>query len=287
MVIILDGKKVAGFILNRIKSIIEDQELTLSLAIVLCGERPESVLYTAMKQKKAAEIGIVATIHRFPENILPEELCAAITKLNQEVDGIIVQLPLPKDMDPALVLKSINPSKDVDGLTIESLGKVLKGNEEAAPATPKGIINLLEFYNIPIKGKKIVIINHSNILGKPLAMMLVNRGATVTICHEFTTDLAAHTQTADILICGVGIPHFIRANMIKENAVIIDVGINRMDDKIIGDIDFEGVQHKASYITPVPGGVGPVTVATLLENVVNCKLKITTTASCGDFKASN
>ncbi len=273
MAILLDGKKVAESILNRIRGIIKEKQLIPSLAIVLCGEKPASLLYTAMKQKKAAEIGIIATIHQFPENISQEDLCTAVIELNQKADGIIIQLPLPQHLDQAVILNKINHLQDVDGLTTKSLGKVLQGNEENAPATPKGIIKMLEFYNIPVKGKTITIVNHNNILGKPLAMMLVNRGATVTICHEFTTNLAFHTKPAEILICGVGIPHFIHANMIKEGAIVIDVGTSKVGDKIVGDVDFEEVQPKASYITPVPGGVGPVTVATLLENVVNCKTK--------------
>ncbi|MDP3640656.1 MAG: bifunctional 5,10-methylenetetrahydrofolate dehydrogenase/5,10-methenyltetrahydrofolate cyclohydrolase [Nanoarchaeota archaeon] len=275
MAILLDGTKVAASILDRIKNTIKEGELTPSLAIVLCGEKPESLLYTTMKQKKATEIGITTKIHRFPEKVSQEELCLAITELNPQVDGIIIQLPLPKHLDQTVILNSIELLKDVDGLTTESLGRVLKGDEETAPATPRGIIKLLEEYNLPVKGKKITIINHSNILGKPLAMMLTNRGATVTICHEHTVELTSHTKQADILISGIGIPQSITGDMIKEGAVIFDVGISKVGDKIRGDVHGEEVQQKAAYLTPVPGGVGPVTVAMLLEKVVavHCKKK--------------
>lgn len=273
MAILLDGKKVAEFILDRMKGTIKERKLTPSLAIVLCGEKPESLMYTAMKQKKAAEIGITAKIYRFPENVSQKELCLMVTELHKNVDGIIIQLPLPKHLDQTVILNSIELLKDVDGLTTESLGNLLKGNEENAPATPKGIIKMLEYYNIPVKSKSITIINHSNLLGKPLAMMLANRGATITICHEFTTNLPSHTRKADILISGTGIPNSITGDMIKEGAVIFDVGISKEGNKIRGDIQVEEVQQKAAYLTPVPGGVGPVTVATLLENVVamHCK----------------
>ncbi len=260
MTTILDGKKLAKEILEGLKG--SQGKLT----IIMCGERPDSVLYTNIKKKKGEEIGLGVDIVKFDEDVGETELISRIKNL--ECDGIIVQLPLPKHLDSKKILASIPPEKDVDGLTKTSLGKVLLGDESFASATPKGVVRLLEEYKIEVKGKEVVIINHSNIVGKPLAMMLVNRGATVTICHEFTKDLSQHTLRADILVSGVGKPNFISKEMVKEGVIIVDVGISKVNEKIVGDVA-ENVKEKASFFTPVPGGVGPMTVAMLLENVVN------------------
>ena len=273
MAMILDGKKVADSILEQLRQTVQKNQLRLSLSIILCGEKPESVLYTNLKKKKASAIGIEAEIHRFPDTVKENILIQAIRHLNEISDGIIVQLPLPKHLNSASVLNSITPMKDVDGLTTATLGKVLHGDETQVPATPKGIIRLLEEYNISLQGKEVIIINRSSLIGKPLAMMLLNRGATVTVCHKFTRDIIKHTQNADIVISGVGIPKFIKEENIKEGAIVIDVGIIQLGNKTEGDVYFEEVKKKASFITPVPGGIGPMTIAMLLENVVNFKMR--------------
>lgn len=273
MAMILDGKKVADSILEQLHQTIQKKQLRLSFSIILCGEKPESVLYTNLKKKKASAIGIEAEIHRFPDAIEENNLIQAIHYLNGISDGIIVQLPLPKHLNSASILNSINPMKDVDGLTSATLGKLLTGEETYVPATPKGIIRLLEEYKINLNGKEVTIINRSSLIGKPLAMMLLNRGATVTVCHKCTKDIVKHTQNADIVISGVGIPKFIKEENIKEGAVVIDVGITQLENKTEGDVDFKNVEKKASFITPVPGGIGPMTIAMLLENIVNFKMR--------------
>lgn len=274
---ILDGKKLAESILAELKRKIAGMETAPRLSAVLCGEKPESVLYTDIKKKKGGDIGINVDIHKLPESASQKEVIDLIKKLNKESDGIIIQLPLPEKLKQSQpeIIEAIDPAKDVDGLTSLNLGKTLAGEETFVPATPKGIIRLLESYKIPVKGKNITIINHSNLLGKPLAAMLINRNATVTVCNEFTRDLAEHTKNADIFVTGAGKPGLIRSGMVKENAVVVDVGISKKGRNIEGDVDFEDVKKKASYITPVPGGVGPMTVAMLMENVLAaCKSKI-------------
>lgn len=269
MAIILDGKKISIEILSKLKLRIAAEKLFPILAIISCGDDPASRLYIKLKKKKCLEIGIKAEIYEFSSRAREEEIIAKIEDLNHQVDGIIVQLPLPDYLNKNKIISAIDPSKDVDGLTEASLGDLFKSKETFAPATPKGIIHLLEAYNLPVKGREAVIINHSDIVGKPLAIMLVNRGATVTICHEYTEDLYHHTKRADILASGVGKPNFITGNMVKKNSVVIDVGISQIQGKVAGDIDFASVESKAAYLSPVPGGVGPMTVAILLENVVN------------------
>ncbi len=268
MAIILDGKKLSNEIIEQLKQRIKQEKLLPSLAIVLCGESPASIMYTGMKKKVCAEIGITAEIFHFSEPVAEEEVIQKIISLNRQVDGIIVQLPLPVNLSRDKILSFIDPAKDVDGLTEVSLGGVLRYNEQLAPATPKGIIRLLEAYHISIKSKEVVIVNHSDIVGKPLAMMFANRGATVTVCHEFTERLSDHTKRADILVSGVGKPYFITKEMVKPQSVVVDVGINKIGNSTCGDVD-GAVSSVAAFLTPVPGGVGPMTIAMLLENVVN------------------
>lgn len=265
---ILDGKKLSESILLNLKNELIKRKIKPTLSIVLCGDNPESIMYTNLKKKRGKEIGINVNIHHFSSNASEGEVILKIKKLNQISDGLIVQLPLPSNMNTKEIIKAIDSSKDVDGLTIFNLGKVTIGNEKLLPATPKGVIKLLEEYKIKIEGKNVVIINDSNMVGRPLAMMMLNRNATVTVCNKFTTNLKEYTKRADILIIGVGIPNFIKKDMIKQGAVIIDIGITKKNNKIFGDVAFEEVKEKASYITPVPGGVGPMTVAMLLENVI-------------------
>jgi len=272
MATILDGKKCAEEILQKLKQQIQQHNLKIKLSIILVGNDPASQIYTSMKQKRAAEVGIEAQVHFFPDQITQEELCILIKELNVNTDGIMIQLPLPKHLDKRTILNTIDPKKDIDGLTSESLAKIFNKDESTAPATPKGIINLLEKYNLSVHGKNCTIINHSELIGKPLAIMLLNRGATITICHEFTADLKEHTKKADFVITAVGKPDLITKDHIKENAIIIDAGTAKKEGNMVGDVKPD-VKEKALYLTPVPGGVGPMTIATLLSTAVELKIK--------------
>lgn len=270
---ILNGKKIADEILSQLKEKIKNNGIKPKMAIVLCGENPESLLYVSIKQKRSTEVGIDAAIHHFSVTISQQELEKKIQEISNSVDGIIVQLPLPKHLHQHAILNKIPPEKDIDGLTDYNLGGLINNQEINVPATAKGVICLLEKYNILIKGKEIAIINHSSLIGKPLAMLFLNRGATVTICHEHTVNLVQHTRKADILVTAVGIPNFIKSSMIKNKSIIIDIGITKKNEKIIGDVSYEEVKEKASFITPVPGGIGPMTVAMLLDNLITCSLE--------------
>ena len=276
---ILDGKIIAAEISQQLKKRIIQQKLSPRLAIILCGEDPASVLYITMKKKACEEIGIQSELHTFPETISASEICSHINRLQKEADGIIIQLPLPVSLEKHKfsILNSIDPAKDVDGLTATSLGKIAQGNLEGifVSATVQGIISLLDTYKIQFQGKNVTIINHSALIGKPLSLLLLQRGATVTICHEFTPDLSAKTNNADILISATGVPGLIKKEMVKQGAVVVDVGIskNASTGKVQGDVDFYGVQDIANFIAPVPGGVGPMTIAQLLLNVVESSLR--------------
>ena len=270
--IILDGRKIAETILARLREKVNLFEAKPRLGIVVCGNNPESRLYARLKEKKSKEVGILATVCSLPTKTKEEALIKKIKELNASVDGIIVQLPLPSKFDTRKVLDSIDTAKDVDGLTSSTMGHLLMGDETLAPATPKGIVRLLNEYKIDTKGKDVVIVNNSNIVGKPLAMMLMQREATVTVCHKHTKDIKAHTKQADILVSGVGIPRFISKEMVKKGAVVIDVGVTKNGDKVVGDVDFERVKEKVAFISPVPGGVGPMTVAMVIENLISAKI---------------
>lgn len=279
MVMLLDGKKVSEEILSRLKIQLKKSNLSPKLSIVLCGDDPASELYTKMKKDRGDFIGLNTEIKNFNADITEGELIKELKIINNTSNGVMMQLPLPKHLSSKNILSYIDPNKDVDGLTATSLGKIMMGDEEFSPATPKGIIRLLEEYSIDLEGKEVTIINRSTVVGKPLAMMFLNRGATVTVCHSKTKDLLKHTKNADIIVVGVGQPNFLTAEMIKEESIIIDVGTNKTEDGLKGDVDFENVKEKASFITPVPGGVGPMTVAMLLENVVAKVLDKRTTLS--------
>ena len=273
MVVVIDGKRIAKEIREELKKRVEklkEKNIKPTLAIILVGNNPASILYISNKQKAAREVGIECVIHKFSEETEEEEILDSIQRLNEDekIHGIIVQLPLPKHLNEQIILDSISPEKDVDGLTPFNAGNLSLGNERIAPCTPKGIIKLLEKMKIEVEGKNVVIVNNSNVVGKPLALMLTNRFATVTLCHVKTKDLKEHTKKADILITATGVPCLIKADMVKEGAVVIDAGIKYSEKRIEGDVDFENVKKKASYITPVPGGVGPMTVAMVLENTL-------------------
>jgi methylenetetrahydrofolate dehydrogenase (NADP+)/methenyltetrahydrofolate cyclohydrolase len=259
----------------------QEHNIVPGLAVVLVGDNPASLSYVRLKEKACAEIGIHSRDLRFDKEFTEDALLKLIDELNHDasIHGILVQLPLPDHIDEAKVLYAIDPLKDVDGFHPVNAGRLLLGEPAFYPATPLGIQQLILHNNIPIEGKHVVIVGRSNIVGKPLAMLLVQKqtgaNATVTICHTRTKDLAAITRTADILIAAVGRPHTVTADMVKEGTVVIDVGVNRVEDatkksgyRLVGDVDFQEVEAKASVITPVPGGVGPMTIAMLLYNVI-------------------
>lgn len=269
---ILDGKKTATEIKQQVKDKVSKINEIIQLVVVLVGENPASQIYVRNKQRACDEVGIDSVLIQLDETITEDELKSVIVSLNNEqsVYGILVQLPLPKHIKEEEIINTIDPRKDVDGFTLINKGKLLSGAETIYPATPKGIITLLKKYNIEIAGKHAVIVGRSNIVGKPMSLLLLQENATVTIAHSKTNDLKSITLQADILISAVGKKDMITSDMVKEHAVVIDVGINRVDKKLYGDVDFEEIKEKASYITPVPGGVGPMTIATLLENVLYC-----------------
>lgn len=276
---ILDGKEVSRVKKEELKKkIIELKEkcgITPGLAIIRVGEDPASEIYVKNKLKACASLGIQAIEKHFEGTEKEEEIIKTIESFNTDptIDGILVQSPLPNSYDEQKIVSHVLSSKDVDGFGIMNLGYLLANQEQILAATPLGIIHLLDYYNIPIASKHVVIIGRSQIVGRPLSILFLNRDATVTITHSKTTNLKEITQTADILVSAVGKPHFVTADMVKVGAVCIDVGISRVENHVVGDMDFDSIQEKASFITPVPGGVGPMTIATLLENVYTLALK--------------
>jgi methylenetetrahydrofolate dehydrogenase (NADP+)/methenyltetrahydrofolate cyclohydrolase len=272
--IIIDGKMVASKIKENIaaevKTLKQKTGKTPGLAVVLVGNDPASAVYVRNKNKTCENLGF----HSF-ENILPADtseskLLGLIHELNidDRVNGILVQLPLPDQISSNKILEAINPKKDVDGFHLENVGRLVTGNATFKPCTPEGIIQLLDHYEVNIEGKHAVILGRSNIVGKPISLLLLERNATVTICHSKTQNLSAITKSADILIAAIGKPNFVTEDMIKDNTIVIDVGINRVDNKLTGDVDYQSVSKKASLITPVPGGVGPMTIAILMANTL-------------------
>lgn len=267
---ILDGRIVKEKILNELKEKIDALDEELTLAVIEVGDNPASRIYINQKKKMTDFLGINFKHIKLEENIKEEEILNIINDLNNDdkVDGILVQMPLPSHINASKVQNTINEYKDVDGLTDINIGKLAHNNECLIACTPSGILELLKYYNIEITGKNVTIVGRSSLVGKPLALLLENNNATVTICHSKTKDLKKHTKNADILVVAVGHPNLITKYYIKENAIIIDVGINRLEDnKICGDVDFEGCKDKGGYITPVPGGVGQMTIASLGLNI--------------------
>lgn len=271
---LIDGKAVALKMRNEQGARVEALQakgFTPGLAVILVGDDPASAIYVSRKVKACEAVGIKSISHRHPATISNEELLVLIGKLNADpnVHGILVQLPLPKHIDMAKVLETIAPEKDVDGFHLYNVGALVVGRQIFPPCTPYGVMKLLEHEGIPIEGRNVCVIGASNIVGKPMALMLMANDATVAICHAKTRDLAQFTILADILVVAAGVPNLILPQMVKTGVVVIDVGINRLPDgRVVGDVDFEGVAKKASYITPVPGGVGPMTIAMLLENTI-------------------
>ncbi len=276
---ILDGKTLAQKIRTQLKETIQSQQAKISrppgLAVIMVGDNPASAVYVRNKEKACSKVGIASFGKHFPVDTETAELEQAIAELNRDdrVDGILVQLPLPNHLDAVALLHQIAPAKDADGLHPVNLGKLVRGEVGLRSCTPAGVMELLREYQISLSGKKAVVVGRSILVGKPLALMLLEENATVTIAHSRTQDLAAVCRDADILVAAVGKPELITAAMVKPDAVVVDVGINRIEDsqgnsRLVGDVDFDSVAKVASYITPVPGGIGPMTVAMLLKNTV-------------------
>jgi len=290
MMKLLDGKQTAQDlkkeIAENVAGFISQYGRRPHLAAILVGEDPASQTYVRNKEKDCKEVGMDSSLYKFPDTITREELISCVRTINEdpEIDGLIVQLPLPDHLDAQEIIETIDPSKDVDGFHPVNVGRMVLGMPSFVSATPAGIVDLLEYYKIPTQGKECVIIGRSNIVGKPLANLLSQKGpggdCTVTLCHSRTMDLEKVCRRADIIIAALGRPGFLKANMVKEGAVVIDVGISRVEDKntksgfrLAGDVDFDEVAPRCSYITPVPGGVGPMTRVSLLKNTLKAALK--------------
>ena len=270
--ILLDGKafslKFKDELKEKVSYLKNKNNVVPGLAVVIIGEDPASQIYVRNKILGAEYVGIKSFTVRLPETISQQQAEEEVLKLanNNEVDGIIVQLPLPKKFDTASILAKIPVEKDVDGLCSQNLGKLLVGEDALISCTPNGIIELLKGYNIDFAGKNAVVIGRSNMVGKPISILLQKENCTVTMCHSKTKDIASHTKNADIIVVAIGKDRFLKGDMVKDGAIVVDVGMNRVDGKLYGDVDFESVKDKSSYITPVPGGVGPMTVTMLLYN---------------------
>jgi methylenetetrahydrofolate dehydrogenase (NADP+)/methenyltetrahydrofolate cyclohydrolase len=265
---VIDGRALADSMLSSLRF-----GSRPGLAVVLVGDDPASLLYTEKKMEACRRLGIHCERHELPVNAHQADAIAVINRLNSDdnIHGILVQLPLPGDMDRNLVLSSVMPEKDVDGFHPLNIGRLVSGKPYLVPATPLAVMKIIESTGTVVKGKHAVVVGHSIIVGRPLSFLLLNAGATVTVCHEYTRDLSSHTRSADILVSATGIPRLIRKDMVKQGALVIDVGISRQGKKIVGDVDFNEVKKVTDLITPVPGGVGPVTIACLLENTVKAQ----------------
>lgn len=268
MATVLDGKEVSERRLERLRETIDESGLYPRLATVLVGDDPASALYVRMKHKACERVHIGSINVTMPEDATRAQVAETVSRLNKdpEINGILVQLPLPTGIDQEAVIDAISPAKDVDGFHPCNLGRLFSGRPRFAPCTPAGIMTLLAEYGIDPAGRRAVVVGRSIDVGRPMAALLLNADATVTVCHSRTTDLAAVTREAEILVAAVGRPRFVTADMVREGAVVVDVGTNRLEGRLVGDIDFEGVRARAGAITPVPGGVGPMTIATLMEN---------------------
>lgn len=269
MTTILNGKELSIKILDELALNLANSCEKPHLVVILIGDDVASQLYVGLKKKAAEKIGIKSTVLTYPETVDEKFLLNKIQELNndKEVDAILVQLPLPKQISPAKVFQTISPKKDADCVTPENVGKISLGIKPYVyPCTPRGILRILDEYNIDVSGKHVVVVGRSNIVGKPVSQMLLNKNATVTICHSFTNNLSEITKTADILISAVGICKLIHSGMVKRDSVIIDVGTSKINGKTTGDVDFDSLSNSVSCITPVPGGVGPMTIASLMEN---------------------
>ncbi len=272
---LIDGKSLANKVQTSVGAEVEqlkqEKNIVPGLAVILIGDDPASHAYVKMKAKACEKVGFYSITHSMPDTISQDEIIATIEMMNgnPRIDGILVQLPLPKHVDTDKILEVIDPKKDVDGFHAYNVGRLVTNLDSFVACTPLGVMKMFEEYKIDLEGKDVCVVGASNIVGKPMAALLLNANATVTVTHIFTKDLKAHTSQADIVIVGVGVPGLIKEDMVKEGAIVIDIGINRIKDgSLVGDVDFENVSPKCSYITPVPGGVGPMTIAMLLSNTL-------------------
>lgn len=272
---LIDGKKLANkvqsIVTNEVDVLKSEKNITPGLAVILVGDNPASQAYVKMKAKACKEVGFYSIVHEMPSSITQDEIIATIEMMNNNprIDGILVQLPLPKHIDTTKILEVVDPKKDVDGFHPYNVGRMVTGLDSFVACTPLGVMEMFKEYDIELQGKDVCVVGASNIVGKPMANLLVNANATVTTTHIYTKDLASHTSKADIVIVGAGVPNLIKKNMVKDGAIVIDIGINKLDSgKLVGDVDFDEVAPKCSYITPVPGGVGPMTIAMLLANTL-------------------
>ena len=278
---IIDGKKVSANVKERVRleceRLVKEHGVTPGLAVVIVGDDPASRVYVNNKKKACELVGFKSEEYALPAETTQEELLSLVDTLNNkdDINGILVQLPLPKHLDDKSVIERISPKKDVDAFHAVNVGKIMLGEYDFLPCTPAGVMEMLHQYEISVEGKECVVIGRSNIVGKPMGMLLLHENGTVTICHSRTKNLKEVCQRADILVAAVGRAKFVTADMVKDGAVVIDVGMNRDENgKLCGDVDFENVKDKCSYITPVPGGVGPMTIATLMKNTIKaCKLQ--------------
>ena len=272
---LIDGKslakKVQATVATEVEQLKQEKNIVPGLAVILIGDDPASHAYVKMKAKACENVGFYSITHSMPDTISQDEIIATIEMMNgnPRIDGILVQLPLPKHVDTDKILEVIDPKKDVDGFHAYNVGRLVTGLDSFVACTPLGVMKMFEEYKIDLRGQDVCVVGASNIVGKPMASLLLNAEATVTITHIYTKDLKAHTSKADIVVVGVGVPGLIKEDMIKEGAIVIDIGINRIEDgSLVGDVDFKNVSPKCSYITPVPGGVGPMTIAMLLSNTL-------------------
>jgi len=277
---LIDGKalaeKVQRHVTHEVEKLKQEKNIVPGLAVILVGDDPASHAYVKMKAKACENVGFYSITHNMPDTISQEEIIATIEMMNANprIDGILVQLPLPKHIDTTEILEVIDPQKDVDGFHAYNVGRLVTGLDSFVACTPLGVMKMFEEYGIELQGKDVCVVGASNIVGKPMASLLLNANATVTVTHIYTKDLKAHTLAADIVVVGVGVPGLIKEDMIRKGAVVIDIGINRLENgSLVGDVDFPNVSPKCSYITPVPGGVGPMTIAMLLENTLKAAKK--------------
>ncbi len=270
---LIDGKVISAAVKERVKnevSQLNEKGITVGLAVIIVGEDPASKIYVANKKKACEALGIISEEYALPESTTEKELLGLIDTLNakKSINGILCQLPLPRHLDEKRIINAISPEKDVDAFHPVNVGRIMIGDYDFVPCTPAGIMEMLAYENIETEGKRCVVIGRSNIVGKPMAMLLLHKNGTVTICHSKTRNLKEICLGADILVAAVGKAKFVTADMVKEGAVVIDVGMNRENGRLCGDVDFEAVKDKASAITPVPGGVGPMTIAMLMQNTL-------------------
>jgi len=272
---LIDGKslanKVQASVSAEVEQLKQEKNIVPGLAVILIGDDPASHAYVKMKAKACEKVGFYSITHHMPDTISQDEIIATIDMMNNNprIDGILVQLPLPKHVDTDKILEVINPKKDVDGFHAYNVGRLVTNLDSFVACTPLGVMKMFEAYDISLKGQDVCVVGASNIVGKPMAALLLNADATVTVTHIHTKNLKAHTSRADIIVVGVGVPDLIKADMVKEDAIVIDIGINRLEDgSLVGDVDFKNVSDKCAYITPVPGGVGPMTIAMLLSNTL-------------------